>query len=530
MAEQTPTPAQILVQRAAATPNRVFIMFEDQRVTFGQMNERVNRVANGLAKLGVKPGDGVAIIMPNRPEWLYSFFAIQKLCCYSVPVNIALKGEGLAYILNHSEAKAVIVASELFDAFAAIRPSLTSLRHVIVDTTEAPDFAVPPGAVTLAKLAADAPASEVNAPIDPAAMACLLYTSGTTGLPKGVVMRYQGLGRFGLFGSQYTDNDILYTCLPLFHANALFLTVVRALAGGLTVGLSRRFSASRFWDEVRRYGATTFNALGAMVPILLKQPPRADDANNPIRMVFSAATPAWAWGEFEKRFNVTIFEGYGAVDGGGFGLSNFGTAPKGSMGKPAPGVEARVVDENGNEVPTGETGNLVFKVDDANQRRVEYLKNNEASNAKIRNGWFFTGDMAYRDADGNFYFADRKTDSMRRRGENISSYEVEKIVNQHPAVLESGAFGVPSELGEDDVMITVVLRPGQSVAPEALVKFCEERMANFMVPRYIDFCGALPKTETHRVQKAVLKKQGVTPTTWDREKTQPARRQPAPAR
>ncbi|MFZ0886913.1 MAG: AMP-binding protein [Candidatus Binataceae bacterium] len=529
MADQPSYPARILAERAASAPDRVFLLFEDQRITFAQMNQRVNRVANGLKQFGVKSGDGIAIVMPNRPEWLYVFFGIQELGAYVVPVNIALKGEGFAYILNHSEAKVIFVAAELYEQFGPIRESVPTLKHVIVDTTEPPaGFSLPAGAIDLSTLMS-APASEVNEPIDPEAMACLLYTSGTTGLPKGVVMRYRAMGALGIFaGIGYREGDIMYTCLPLFHANALFLTVMRALAGGFTVALSRRFSASRFWDEVRRYGATTFNALGAMLPILLKQPPRPDDADNPIRIVFSAATPAWAWEQFEKRFNLTLWEGYGAVDGGGFSLFNAGQAPKGSMGKPPPGVEAKVVDDNGIEVPPGETGNLTFKVDIPSVRRVEYFKNPDASEAKIRSGWFLTGDLAYRDADGNFFFADRKTDSMRRRGENISSYEVEKIVNQHPAVLESGAYGVPSELGEDDVMVAVVLKPGQQVAPEELVRFCEERMAKFMVPRYIDFRESLPKTETHRVQKAVLKKQGVTPTTWDRERAAAPSGPPAP--
>jgi carnitine-CoA ligase len=522
MAEEFFSLAKTLREKAAADPDRDFLLFEDQRITYGQLNERSNRIANGLSKLGIRPRDGIAIMMPNRPEWLYVFCATQKLGTYSVPVNIALKGEGLEYILNHSEAKALFISADLVPALLEIREKLPAIAHLIVDTVEAPaEFAMPPRATTLAELM-KAPVDEPNVPLDPGAIASLLYTSGTTGLPKGVVFRYRGLGMFATGGMGYQPGDILYTCLPLFHANALFLSVIRGLVGGYQVALGRRFSASRFWSDIRRYKATTFNALGAMIPILLKQPPRPDDADNPVRMVFSAATPAWAWAEFEKRFNLTVWEGYGAVDGGGFSLFNAGTSPKGSMGKPPPGIQAKVVDDNGVECPVGEAGNLTFKVDNPAARRVEYFKNPNASDAKIRDGWFFTGDMAYRDAEGNYFFADRKTDSMRRRGENISSFEVEKIVNQHPAVLESGAFGVPSELGEDDVMIAVVLRPGHQLDPAELIRFCEQRMAKFMVPRYVDFRESLPKTETHRVQKAVLKKQGVTATTWDHDKAKAA--------
>ena len=518
------SPASVLSERAKEQGDKVILLFEEQRITYAQLNERVNRVAGGLLGLGVAPAEGVAIMMPNRPEWLYVFFATQKLGTCAVPINIALKGEGLAYLLNHSEARSIVIAWDLLENLAAIRASLAAAIRVIVDTTEAPPgFRLPAGAVALDALMKAAPApvatAEPAVEIDPQAPAVMMYTSGTTGLPKAVVMRYRALsGPMLEFGAFYRDDDVLYTCLPLFHANALFLTAVRALVSGRTLALSRRFSASRFWDEIRHYGATTFNALGAMIPILLKQPPRLDDADNPVRLVMSAATPAWAWEQFEKRFNLVIWEGYGAVDGGGFSLLNLGTSPKGSMGKPPPGTEARVVDDQDKEVPAGEVGELVFKVDDPEARRVEYLKNQKSSDAKVRNGWFHTGDLAWRDPEGNFYFADRKTDSMRRRGENISSFEVEKIVNQHPTVLECGAFGVPSDLGEDDVMVAIVFKPGQSATPQELARFCSERMASFTVPRYFDFRERLPKTETHRIQKAQLKQQGITPTTWDRDK------------
>jgi crotonobetaine/carnitine-CoA ligase len=279
--------------------------------------------------------------------------------------------------------------------------------------------------------------------------------------------------------------------------------------------LSRRFSASRFWDELRRYGVTTFNALGAMIPILMKQPERPNDAENPVRVVFSAACPASVWAAFEERFGVRIIEGYAAVDGAGFAVFNFGQSPKGSIGKPS--MATRIVDEDGSDAQPGRPGELWFRIDDPKRRRVEYYKNEAASEEKVRDGWLRTGDLVSADEQGNLYFVDRKTDSMRRRGENISSWEVEREINAHSAVLESAVFGVPSELGEDEVMAVVVPKEGHVLEPADLIRHCEGRMAKFMLPRYVEIRDALPKTETHRIQKAALKRDGVSPRTWDRE-------------
>jgi crotonobetaine/carnitine-CoA ligase len=516
--------AELLETRAREKGEEIFLLFGDERISYADLDRRANRIANGLAALGVGPGSGVAIMMRNSPTWLATFFATQKLGGYAVPINIALRGEGLAYVFDHSESQALVIGADLMDSFLPLQSGRPHLRHVIVDPSEAPAGTKLPADTVPVDRLAESSAEPPGFVAQPDTTAILLYTSGTTGLPKAVVVRhgafnFTGLSMFAQLG--YRPGDILYTCLPLFHANALFLTTMQGLFSGYRVALGRRFSASRFWDEVRRYGGTSFNALGAMIPILLKQPPRPDDRDNPVRLVFCAATPAWAWEEFERRFDVTLWEGYGAVDGGGFMLFNFGNAPKGSMGLPPPGTEARVSRDDGTECEGSEVGELVFKVDDPAARRVTYLKNEEASDAKIRNGWFHTGDLAWRDAEGFFYFADRKSDSIRRRGENISSFEIEKIVNQHPAVLESAAFGVPSELSEDDVMVAVVRRPGAALTAEELVAFCAERMARFMVPRYIDFREEIPKTETHRVQKTVLKRAGVTSTTWDRETKRP---------
>jgi carnitine-CoA ligase len=516
----SPSPATlagVIAEQARTLDDRPFLYFEDRVVSFAALDRQVNRAANGLARLGVGRGSGVAIMLPNTPEWLFVYFATQVLGAYAVPVNVALKGDGLRHVLDHSDSTVLVVHPDSLDALAGVRAELAKLRVVVVDDTEgAPDHVQPAGAVTLSSVM-DAPDTDPGVVIDPDAMCALMYTSGTTGAPKGVVNRYRGVNLEGLraLGGFLAPDDVLYTCLPLFHANALWLTTQRALVLGLPMVLSRRFSASGFWDELRGYGVTTFNALGAMIPILMKQPPRPDDREHRVRVVFSAACPVTVWQEFRDRFGVHLVEAYAAVDGGGYVTVNLGDGPPGSMGRsPTPW---RIVDDDGNDVATGEAGELLFAVDDAGRRRVEYYENPEASDARIRDGWFRTGDRVRADTDGWLFFVDRKTDSLRRRGENISSWEVERALDLHPAVLESAVFGVPSELGEDDVMAAAVLREGQTITPAELVEFAAAHLAGFMVPRYVEMRDALPKTGTHRVQKRVLEREGVGPATWDRE-------------
>lgn len=511
------TLAGVISAQAEELADKPFLHFEDRTISFAELDRQVNRVANALRGLGVGPGVGVAIMMPNSPEWLLCYFATQKLGAYAVPINIALKGAPLHHVLDHSDSAVLITHPDHSDVLTPVLADCPKVAHVVVDTTDGVGQGLPDGWVTLESILDGASDQAPGVDIDPDAISVLLYTSGTTGAPKGVVNRYGSLNLDGirLLGGMMQPTDVLYTCLPLFHANALLLTSVRALTVGLPMVLSRKFSASRFWDELRRYGVTTFNALGAMIPILMKQPERDDDRDNPVRVVFSAACPASVWADFEERFGVQIIEGYAAVDGGGFAIINFGNAPKGSIGKPF--TPTRVVDADGNDAGVGEPGELLFQVDDPEAHKVEYYKNAAASSDKIRDGWLHTGDLVYADDDGNLYFVDRMTDSLRRRGENISSWEVERGLNKHPAVLESAVFGVPSELGEHDVMAVIVPQPDASITPEEIVEHATEHLAAFMVPRYIEIRDSLPKTETHRVQKSELKAAGVGPGTWDRE-------------
>jgi crotonobetaine/carnitine-CoA ligase len=258
-----------------------------------------------------------------------------------------------------------------------------------------------------------------------------------------------------------------------------------------------------------------------MIPIIMKQPEKPNDREHHVRRIFTSACPAELWEKFEKRFGVEIWEAYGAVDGGGLIIMNTGNAPKGSIGKPL-GTRVRIVDEDGNDVKTGERGELITETRKGGKTRsdgsVEYFQNKEASDSKVKDGWIRTGDFVYADEKGFLYFVGRDSESMRRRGENVSTYEVEIEINKHPAVQESAVYGVPAELGEDDIMCSLVLVQGKSVEPPELIKSLEGNLAYFAVPRYWRFTGELPKTGTHRVIKKELQDLGVTDDTFDAEK------------
>ncbi|MDH5672736.1 MAG: AMP-binding protein [Myxococcales bacterium] len=509
--------AQLLEWAAKRYKHRPFVEYGNQRISFLEMNRRANRVARSLERAGLRTGEGVALMMGNHPRFLEVFFATQKLGAYCVPINAGLIGEGLAYILGHSEVKIAVLDHTTVGAVGELAGQLQGLERIYVSSDEAgAGFCVPDGMRGYVELEAGMvdDGDNLGRWPDPQAPCLLLYTSGTTGLPKAVVTtfgntRVKAMGL--LANAQYNAGDKLYTCLPLFHANALLLTVMQALWVGIPVYIGKRFSASRFWGEVADSQATAFNTVGSMIPILLKTPPSPDDRRHRVKRVLSAACPKDAWEPFEERFGLDIWEAYGAVDGAGVAIANLGNCPVGSLGKmPARG---KLVDDQGNEVATGEAGELIVFVGRGRESGVQYFKNEAASSDKVRDGWLHTGDTMLVDDAGYLYFVGRNTDSMRRRGENVSAYEVEKQVDAHPDVLESAAFGVPSELGEEDIMVVVVPIEGRSIDAAGLLDFLRARLPKYALPAYMEVVEEIPKTGTHRVIKTELKARGVTAKT-----------------
>lgn len=513
------TYGRLLEWAAQQYGKKIYLEYQQQRISFDEMNRRANRVAHRLLDNGINARRGLALMMSNQPRFLDTFFAMQKIGGYVVPVNTALVNEGLAYILTHSDVSAIVCDHDAADKIAAVRERLSHVEHIWVDTSEAPaGYVVPPGMRLFTELETGSLERAANLPTrpEPTAPSLLLYTSGTTGLPKAVVSPYdkQRVKAIGLLANLLAHSgDKIYTCLPLFHANALLLSVMQCLWTGIPLHLSKRFSASRFWQEVGACGATQFNTVGSMIPVLLKTAPSAADRNHKVRRIVSAACPKDAWRVFEERFGVRLWEAYGAVDGAGLTIVNMGRAPVGSIGKLGRNVRWKLMTDDGREAGPGEPGELCVYVAHRPESKVPYWKNEKASNEKVKDGWLHTGDMLQKDAKGYLYFVGRNTDSMRVRGENVSAYEVEKVVDAYPGVLESAAFGVPSSMGESDIMITVIPVEGQQLNVADFRRYLQSNLPKYAVPSYLDLVGELPKTGTHRVMKKELKERGIGPNT-----------------
>jgi len=518
--------ARLLETRARQKPDKIFLTYKDghengcasEAFTFRQMDDNANRMGNFLLQHGGGRGKGLGIFMRNSPRFLDVFFGAQKIGMYLVPINPELKGEGLNYIINHSDIESLVLDAELIPSFQTMTGETKNLQRIFVDDMEkdARDMPLPGEMIPLSRaygMMAENPGIASN----PEDMCLIIYTSGTTGRPKGVVYRYKKSSvKLLTFFSHILlrEDDVYYTCLPLCHGNALFITTTMSLARGASMALSRKFSASGFIDTVRGFNATVFNTIGSIIPILMKQPEKATDRQHNVRVVFSAACPADMWRPFEERFGVTLYEGYGAVDGGGKGIMNLGTAPVGSLGKPADPREIKIVDPAGNPVPAGVPGELLFQVKKG-ASAVEYYKNEEASRRKSSDGWLHTGDLVRQDADGFIYFVGRNTESMRKGGENVSAYEVEHIIMEHPSVEEAAVYAVPSDMNEDEIMAAVKRVDGRSLTATELRGFLTDKLARYAVPRYIRFVDDFPKTTSHRIIKKPLEDEGVTPDTDD---------------
>jgi len=523
-----PTIGEQIRKTAAAHPDRDWIITRDRRVTYMEMDQASDRLAHGLTERGVEQGDTVLVMLPNTIEFVSVFCALGKMGALQVPVNTAYRGGIFRHVVNDSLARIMIVDRDYIERLEFIAEELTQLETLIIyasNGTVDSDLELPPKlaarctAMSFEEASADSSAA-FEREIRYSDLMGVLYTSGTTGPSKGVMTTYAHCYDYasGPLVSGFLDaGAVYYAPLPLFHIGGMWAVVYACCIAGATAILIPSFSVSSFWQDVRDHGITSAFLLGAMVNFIYQQPRRDDDAETTLRHVLMA--PVLPQVEaFMERFGCKVWTAYGSTET---------SCPIYGDGKP-PNSETcgrvvsdqwqlRVVDDNDMEVPDGEIGELVVRPRDPWVIMAGYWNNPEATVSAWRNLWFHTGDLMKRDTDGWYYFVDRKKDAIRRRGENISSMEVENEINAHPDVVESAVIPVWSEHSEQEVMAVVVLREGADLAHEELIKYLEPRMAYFMMPRYVDFVPELPKTSTGKVQKYELRDTGLTRTTWDRE-------------
>ncbi|MDN3357600.1 AMP-binding protein [Actinomadura sp. DC4] len=527
VAEQQTLP-DLLERRLEREPDTPFIDCCGTPYTAAELDRAAARVANALAELGVRHGSTVATILENGPAAVLSWFAIHRLGAIAVPVNTALKGPLLRHQLSDAGTAVVIVQRDLAARPAEVLDSIESVRHLVV-------VGDPAGVrVTAAVHSWDdltaAGDGRPPAPVRPSDLGTIVYTGGTTGPSKGCALSHNyhlTIARQIIASWGRTSEDVVWSPLPLFHFNAISCMLTGTLLSGGRAALSRRFSVSGFWPEIDRTGATIASLLGSPAVLVA----RADDhpqargaggpeANTTLRLVTGAPIPPEIDAIYHRRFGVGTFSNaYGTTE-----ASLISWLPPGSPGRPgsaglvnAETFIVKIFDDDDREVPPGAEGEIVCRPRLPYAMFEGYWGRPEATVAAWRNLWFHTGDIGRVDEDGYLYFVDRKADYMRRRGENISSWELEKVFHEHPDVKDVCVHAVASDVGEDDVKATVVIRETASLTEERLCRWAIERLPYYAVPRYLEFRAELPLSETGRTTKNILKGEGVTPATWDRE-------------
>lgn len=502
---------KLLADCARRAPAHVYCKAEGIEVTYAGLATRVAHAAAILYSRGVRPGTHVAVMLAHHLDHIVTFFALMRLGAVLVPINTALKGSGLAHIFEHSHPDFLVVDA----AFASQVTEVIALRGAET-TTIWRKPAEGAGQMQTALYAGEAKEPAPDVPQSDTSLRQILYTSGTTGLAKGVVMPDR-MVRAAALGSTWvggiTAGSVLHFWDPIYHVFGTEVLVL-ALMVPVTLVLVPRFSASRLWDEARENGVSHIHFVGGVLQLLLKQPPSANDKTHGVRIAWGGGCPVEIWRAFEERFNVRIHEGYGMTETSSFSTIN-PEGKLGSIGREVAYFEAELVDDRGARVPAGEVGEIRVRGREPGVLVPLYYNNPEATAAALKDGWLYTGDLAKQDEEGYFYFLGRKKDSLRRRGENVSAWEVERVFNDHPDVEECALIGVKNEFADEDLKI-FVKRRNPALTEEQLIAWAKPRMAAFQVPRFVKFVDAFQKTPTERIQKQFLSKS--VDDCWDKEK------------
>jgi crotonobetaine/carnitine-CoA ligase len=513
---------QLVRMRAEQQPELDVLTFEhlslddgktpDEVRTYAELAERANSIAAGLIGRGLERGQRFGLMMRNHPEFVETMAAASMTGTVIVPIDPRSRGEKLAFFLRKAGCRGVVCADYCLAAIDAIRLQAPELEWILVlESGEGPDrlptssvAGAEPLGPTLERSVATVD-DRLEHPDDPLQ---IIFTSGTTGDPKGVVFPNSRFGAFGLLGSLigYRPDERPYTGLSLTHGNAQAVTLAPSVRMGLRAVFSRRFTKSRLWDVCREHGCTTFSLLGGMATAIYSEPERPDDGDNPVRFVISAGMPAPIWETFEKRFGVDVYEWYGAVEGG-LAFKPIGQGPIGSFGKPAPGLEMKVLDEEDAECLPGVVGEICSRPASGAPATVEYDGNPEASASKTRGGWLRSGDMGWRDEEGWLFFSHRKGGGIRHNGDFVNPAFVEKVIAEQPSVSDVFVYGVPAASGapgEKDVVAAVVPSQAEAFAPAAIFEACRKGLESNFVPSYLQVVAEIPKTASEKPQERFL--------------------------
>ena len=514
---------QLLSYQVEKRPDAPCLIHEDRCWSYAEFASEMERVARAFVALSLRRGDRVALLLPNCPEFLWTVFAMARTGGVFVPLNTAQTADELKYLLTHSEARFLLTTRAFMPVLDTIRGDCPDLEHVVALDAGSGDGVTGWDAF----IGAARPGSDL-ADVSPDDLASIIYTSGTTDRPKGVMLKHFAFAfapshRARALG--WTEDDRVLVVMPLFHVNALcHMTIAMMSVGGVAV-LKERFSASRFWDDVRKHGVTTSSIMQTIPRILLNLPPDPADADTPLRQVM-ALLPPDVHLEFERRFGVTAVPSYSLTEDllSVLGPLDESVRKLGSCGVAiAPEVhQLRICDDEGESLAPGELGEIVKQ---SPAVMTGYYKNPEATAAALRDGWLHTGDLGYLDEDGFLYFVDRKKDIIKRSGENIASAEVERVLGSHPLVAESAVVAVADPIRQEEVKACIVLADGASpedLPPEQLWEFCAEHLAPFKVPRYLDYRSELPKTPSSKVQKNLLREEALVAGVMDREASKKA--------
>ena len=504
---------ELIEKQAKKYKDKTFLFWEDTEISYSQLNEITNKVANLLYELGIRKGDKVSVYLPNMLEYVFLYLGIPKIGAVTGPVNALFKTREVKFVVEHSEAKAIITIPQFMDIVNVIRNDLPNLKHVIVIGDQVEDTLNFWNLMEKASNYAP-PKIKINEKND---IAAILYTSGTTGFPKGVLQTHFNIRRNAEMTRDYLGPDEEFRfmlILPLFHVNAQIVTVMTPFLAGASCILTPGFSAQTHWETVAKYKASTFSAVPTVLSILLKMPHENLDLSSLKFVVCGAAPlPIEVFKEFETTFNCKVVEGYGLTEG--TCVSSVNPLPTesedrrkiGSIGLPIPGNEMKIVDDKGNDIPPNTKGEIIIKGDNVMK---EYFKNPEANAETLKDGWLYTGDIGHMDEDGFFFITDRKKDMIIRGGENIYPREIEEVLYSHPDVSLATVIGVRDKIYGELPKAFVVLKEGKSTSSEEIIEYCKKNLANFKVPKYIEFKEDLPKTPTGKIMKQPLREEEET--------------------